>query len=337
LLFPSASTDPVAATAPLARRLPAGMRDVLPDEMRELRELSDVLRSTFVAAGYGEVWTPALEFEEVLRLGDPDAAKAAYKLFDEHGRALALRSDMTIPIARLAATRLAAERPPLRVCYFAHAYRTGPVRADQPHEFLQAGIELLGVAEPDGEAEVIALSLAGLERCGLERHRVGIGDAALYPQLLAALGVDDEARRALLAALGRRDLVAVERLAGALPTTAAKRAVAAANARGGPEVLELVADLVPACAARLRGLFERLAAAGHGERVILDLGLRRDFAYYTGIVCEFYDPAVGFAVGGGGRYDDLVARFGRDLTGFGVAFDLQRVHLAQAAEERTRA
>ena len=85
--------------------IPPGTRDVLPDEMRELRKLSGSLHDSFERAGYGEVWTPALEYEDVLVKGDERAAGASYRLFDEHGQVLALRSDMTIPIARLVATR----------------------------------------------------------------------------------------------------------------------------------------------------------------------------------------------------------------------------------------
>src|SRR6476469_6947906 len=94
--------------------IPPGTRDVLPDEMRELRALSDRLRAVFEDAGYGEVWTPTLEYEDVLRRGDDRAAGAGYRLFDEHGQVMVLRSDMTIPIARLAAARYAEAEQPLR-------------------------------------------------------------------------------------------------------------------------------------------------------------------------------------------------------------------------------
>src|ERR687896_1297280 len=103
--------------------IPPGTRDVLPDEMRELRALTERLRGAFEQAGYGEVWTPALEYEDVLRTGDDRAAGAAYRLFDEHGEVLALRSDMTIPIARVVATRYGEADPPFRFSYFAHPYR----------------------------------------------------------------------------------------------------------------------------------------------------------------------------------------------------------------------
>ena len=95
--------------------IPPGTRDVLPDEMRELRVISARLRELFEGAGYGEVRTPALEYEEVLRKGDERAASAPFRLFDEQGRVLVLRSDMTVPIARLVASRYADAQPPLRL------------------------------------------------------------------------------------------------------------------------------------------------------------------------------------------------------------------------------
>ena len=129
--------------------IPPGTRDVLPDEMRELRALSARLRELFEAAEYGEVRTPALEYEDVLRRGDERAASAPFRLFDEQGRVLVLRSDMTIPIARLVASRYADAEPPLRFCYFQHAYRA-PERARTSTEFLQGGIELIGVRRHRG-------------------------------------------------------------------------------------------------------------------------------------------------------------------------------------------
>ena len=124
---------------------PSGTRDVLPDEMRELHAIVEALRGVFDAHGYGEVHTPALEYEQVLTRGDPAAAEPAYKLFDEQGNVLVLRSDMTIPIARVVATRYATAEPPLRFCYVAHAYRSVRPQRGQDREMLQAGIELVGV------------------------------------------------------------------------------------------------------------------------------------------------------------------------------------------------
>ena len=315
--------------------IPPGTRDVLPDEMRELRALTERMRSVFERAGYGEVYTPALEFEDVLRRGDDRAAGAAYRLFDEHGEVLALRSDTTIPIARVVATRLRDEAPPFRLCYFAHAYRAAQRAIGEPREFLQGGVELIGVPGPAGEAEVVALTVAALDEAGLRRHRIGIGDGSLYRVLLRALEVPAERHLPLLECLARRDLVELERGISSLGLESPEHEllVRLPELRGGPEVLDHAGGAAAEAVDGLRSLYEALRQHGVAERVIFDLGLVRELGYYTGVVFEIYDPAVGFALGGGGRYDELLGRFGRELPACGVGLDVQRVHLAQAAEE----
>src|SRR6202171_2741071 len=102
--------------------IPSGTRDVLPDETREVRAITDTLRGVFERHGYGEIYTPALEYESVLARADMAEAQPAYRVFDESGAVLALRSDMTVPIARVVSTRYADSEVPLRFCYFAHCY-----------------------------------------------------------------------------------------------------------------------------------------------------------------------------------------------------------------------
>jgi ATP phosphoribosyltransferase regulatory subunit len=318
--------------------IPPGTRDVLPEEMRELRALTERLRGAFEQAGYGEVWTPALEYEDVLRTGDDRSAGAGYRLFDEHGELLALRSDMTIPIARLTASRFAEAEPPFRLCYFAHAYRAPARGAGELREFLQGGLELIGVPAPEGDAEVVALIVRALDEAGLRRHRVGVGDGSLYRTLLASLEVPAEEHLPLLESLSRRDLAGLAMLVARLDLPAGERDLLTRlpELRGGPEVLERADGHVAGAMEGLRALNGRLEGLGVADRVIFDLGLVRELGYYTGAVFEVYDPAVGFALGGGGRYDELVGRFGRPLPACGIAIDVQRVHIAQAEEERLR-
>ena len=312
--------------------IPPGTRDVLPEEMRELRAIGDRMRACFERAGYGEVHTPALEYEDVLRRGEERAAGARYRTFDESGAVLALRSDMTIPIARVVATRYADAEPPLRFSYLARAWRATDRGVGEPREFLQGGLELIGVPGAEGEAEVVAIAIAALDEAGLRRHRVGVGDGTLFRSLLSSFGVPEEAHLPMLESLSRRDLVGLEGQVAALGLADAERDVLVGlpQLRGGREVLDR-AD-TPGLDG-LRALHELLAERGVAERVIFDLGLVRELGYYTGSVFEVYDPAVGFTLGGGGRYDELIGRFGRDLPACGLALDVQRVHLAQAAEE----
>jgi ATP phosphoribosyltransferase regulatory subunit len=314
--------------------LPSGTRDVLPDEMRELRAITDALRATFEQYGYGEIRTPAIEYEEVLRRGGTGPAPA-YRVFDDHGEVLALRSDMTVPIARVAATRYATAEPPLRFSYVAHAYRAVRPHRGQMREFLQAGIELLGAPGPDGTAEALTVLCAALDAVGLGTARVGLGSAAVYPSLLAAYDVPEAARPGLLDALAEQDFVALEDIVRglALPLAAVEELVHVAQLRGGPEVLDAISGPVADAAAGLRRTLE-LLEPHVAARILVDLGLARGFGYYTGAVFEVYDPALGAPIGGGGRYDELACRFGRDLPAVGFALGVDRLHIALAGEGR---
>jgi ATP phosphoribosyltransferase regulatory subunit len=320
--------------------IPPGTRDVLPDEMRELRRLHLALIGVFESRGYGEVATPAIEYDEVLARGDGRTAGSAYRFFDESGELLALRSDMTVPIARLVATRYAGAEMPLRLCYLANAFRAVRPQRGQMREFAQAGVELIGAAAPQGTAEVVEVLAAALDAAGLNRAVIGLGDSELYRQLLSELGVEGEARDSLLMRLAAHDLVGLEvelsELAG-IEDSQIETCIALSQLRGGEEVLEearaLGGGAVERATARLGETFEALAARGVADRVQIDLGLLRDLGYYSGAILEVYDPALGHVLGGGGRYDKLLKRFGVDLPAAGFALYLERVHVAQTEEE----
>jgi ATP phosphoribosyltransferase regulatory subunit len=321
--------------------IPPGTRDILPDEMRELRALSSNLLDTFERFGYGEVWTPTMEYEDVLVQGDDRAAGASYRLFDENGQVLALRSDMTIPIARLVATRYFDAEGPLRFCYLSHAYRAVTPQRGQQREFLQAGVELIGADAPAGTVEVIEVLSAALDAAGLPRARIGLGDAGLYRGLLSAVGAGDESAARILGALERHDFVALERRVAelGLPADRERTLMAMPQLRGGAEVIEravaIGGDDVRKATQRLKDVAAGVEEKRLAERVIFDLGLVRDLGYYTGAIFEVYDPALGHVIGGGGRYDELLGRFGRARPACGFGLFVERLHVAQAEEERS--
>ena len=183
--------------------IPSGTRDVLPEETREVRAITDTLRGVFEGNRYGEVYTPALEYESVLARADLAEVQPTYRVFDESGAVLVLRSDMTVPIARVVATRYGSSEPPLRFCYFAHCYRGVRPQRGQPREVLQAGIELIGSPAPQGTAEALTVLCRALDATGLKDYRIGVGDASLFPALMASLEVPEPARPGLLEALAR--------------------------------------------------------------------------------------------------------------------------------------
>ena len=258
-----------------------------------------------------------MEYEDVLVQGDERAAGASYRLFDEHGQVLALRSDMTIPLARLVATRYPDADLPLRLCYVSHAYRAVRPQRGQQREFLQAGIELIGAEAPTGTVDVLEVLCAALDAGDLPRARIGLGDAGLFRGLLQVMGVNADDGKAAMEALERHDLVELEQRVDAMSITPErKRAlVSLPQLRGDADVIERAIELG---GDDIRGPFSRLAEVATGldrrglaDRVIFDLGLVRDLGYYTGAIFEVYDPALGHVIGGGGRYDELLGRFGR--------------------------
>ena len=308
--------------------------------MRELRKLHLALIDVFEGFGYGEVATPAIEYDEVLARGDGRSTGSGYRFFDESGDLLALRAEMTVPIARLAASRYAATGEPVRLCYLANAFRAVRPQRGQMREFTQAGVELIGTPAPQGTAEVIEVLEAALDAAGLDRAVIGLGDADLYRQLLAELGVEGEARDSILERLATHDLVGLEAELSAVEGIGEEQCatcVALSQLRGGPEVLEEARALggaaVERATARIGETVEALAARGAADRVQIDLGLLRDLGYYSGAILEVYDPALGHVLGGGGRYDGLLRRFGLDLPAAGFALYVERVHVAQMEEE----
>jgi ATP phosphoribosyltransferase regulatory subunit len=305
----------------MSQSIPTGTRDILPDEMRELRAIEATLAGLFDARGYGEVATPTIEQSESLDAADGPGG-SGYRFFDEAGTVLALRSDMTIPIARLTAHRFRPEEGPFRFRYEANVYRAVRPQRGQMREQRQVGIELIGPEAPGGTVEVMELLVGALDAIGLDRAVVGLGDSDLFGQVLDEYGVPADARHRLLTRLAAHDLVAIEEEVAELPGLADEQR----RAIGG--------DALARASRRLADTYEGLEGAGIADRVQLDLGLLRELGYYTGAMFEVYDPALGHVLGGGGRYDSLLGRFGRDMPAAGFALYLERLHIAQAEEER---
>jgi ATP phosphoribosyltransferase regulatory subunit len=197
----------------------------------------------------------------------------------------------------------------------------------QMREFLQAGIELVGAPGPHGTVEALTVLCEALDAVGLVGYRIALGSAALYPALLETFGVPDKVGDMLLGALAARDFVRLEREVHSRGLDDALLRVP--QLRGGPEVLD---EITGGEADGLRAIFTDLP--DHvAQRIVFDLGLARGLGYYTGSVFDVLDPALGEPLGGGGRYDDLLGRFGRSMPAVGFALHVDRLHLALAGEE----
>jgi len=325
-------------SAPVFRtQVPEGVRDRLPGEAARMRRLSAQLDGVFRAWGYREVATPVFEYLEALAAGAGKWARTEdlYQFFDRKGRTLALRPDMTTPIARLVATRLAGEPLPLRLSYFAPVFRHRDPRAGAASEIWQAGVELVGAPGEVADAEVIALACAAVKAAGLEGFRIGLGHVGIVEGLFQFAGVSPEAEAELKEAMVARDLVAFEHgvIRAGLSGERAELLLGLAHFHGGfaeaQERFGGVGGQVAEALEHVGQVLRLLEALGVSEQVSLDPGLVRSLDYYTGVVFEGYLPGIGAPVMGGGRYDNLLLEFGAPLAATGFALAVDRLLMAQ--------
>lgn len=317
-----------------------GTRDVLPPESTRLLDVQATIRDRFRLFGFREVITPALEYSEVIE--EHNLRDASYKLFDPDNQMLLLRPEMTTPIARLISQRLAGSPPPHKLSYVMPAYRRASVGRGQSAELYQAGVEVVGTPSPREDASTIALLVDVLQGVGLSAtsdFAVVLGQSAFYSGYLRHAA--PEAATAVTAALAAKDLVAVDAIAGDLT------AEAAAGVRGIPRLVGPAKDgsiveeagryaageEAAAALENLKEILRHLEAHGALGAVILDLGLIGRHDYYTGAVYEAYAAGLGFTIANGGRYDNLLRRFGKQMPATGFAIYLERLLSVLPEEE----
>lgn len=316
------------------------MDDFLPGPAAAKRSLENKLLGLFRSWGYQEVVTPTFEFTETFQAGQVAAKEELlFRFIDRKGRVLTLRPEMTAPIARLVATRLRKEKLPLRLCYVASVFRYEDPARGRRREFHQAGVELIGGTGVGADVEVVALAVEALLESGLKDFQVGLGQVAITKGVLADLGLEGEALAAVKEALVGKDWVGLNRLCEqyGLRGTARQRLELLFTLHGGRRELKEAIPILGVEAARepLAHLEEVLAILeryGLGRYLFIDLGILRDFDYYTGLVFEGYVPGLGFPVLGGGRYDGLLAEFGYPCPATGFALGIERVLAARNGE-----
>lgn len=317
-------------------QIPAGVKDVLPQEAWAKRKLEGALVELFEKWGYQEVASPTFEFYEVVREED-NPEDQLFKFIDREGRILALRPDMTTPIARMVTTHLQGGVLPWRLYYTGSVFRYESVQAGKLREFSQAGVELIGASGAGADGEVIALAIEALQACSLKNFRLGIGQVAIAKSLIEQITQDPVVAKGIKQAIIKKDLVALEtilqREGGSLEQK--NKLQELATLHGSREVLAKARKLssqgeVLQQLDALEEVYEILESYGLADYIFFDFSILRDFDYYTGIVFEGYAPGLGYPVCGGGRYDGLLAKFGLEMPAVGFALGLERVMLAQS-------
>lgn len=307
---------------------PEGTRDMLFEECAAKRAISERITDIFRSYGYSEVITPGLEFYDVFN-GKTRyfPQEAMYKLVDGKNRLMVLRPDSTMPIARLAATRLRSEELPLKLFYNQNIFMVNPKDSGRDDEISQCGIEILGGKTEAADHEVLVIAAKALAACD-EDYRLEIGDSGIFRELLENYECDEETAESVREWIETKNIPQLEARFADAKTMEEKAFKALPRLFGGFEVFEKARECLGGEAleqklARLEKLCRELCKIIPEDRLRVDLGLANKKNYYTGIIFRGYVEGYGLPALSGGRYDTLLGDFGREAAAVGFALNVE--------------
>jgi ATP phosphoribosyltransferase regulatory subunit len=320
---------------------PKGTKDYLPSEVKRYRYIEDELRKNFKIWGYHEIRSPTIEFVEALSTGvGPELVDSMFKFQDFDGKIVALRPEMTAPVGRIVTTRMPSTPELIRLFYICNVFRYSQSYVERGREFWQAGVELVGCNTPEADGEILSLLISSLKKIGLKEVRIDIGHASLLKDLIKAAGLDEEKEGTLRNLLGYRDEVRLEKFMdqNRLPPKLRETFLKLSSSRRLNEVssVSLDSSKYGKTEDQLRNLSEVkdvLTDYGIENLVFFDFSLTRKVQYYTGIVFEASVPNLGLPLGGGGRYDDFIEKFGKlKIPATGFALEVEKCLQALTAQ-----
>jgi len=320
------------------RYIPEGSKDVLFDECREKIRIENLLRDSYINCGFLDIISPTLEFYDVFN-GDHTtiAQEKMYKLFDNQGRILVLRPDITTPIARITATKLKDSSFPIRFCYTSSVFRVNESLFGKTNEVTQSGVEIIGINSIKADAETIIIGINALINCGLKDFKIEIGQAEFYKSLVEELNLSDENKEIIRRYVEDKNFTAldhfiIENVSEHSPSSL--RAIKELpKLFGNIEIIDRALKLtnnVKAIKAlkNMIDVYKLIEKAGLESYVTFDLGMVQHMDYYSGIIFRAITHGSGGYILSGGRYDELIKKFGRDLPAIGFAIDVDSLIVA---------
>ncbi|MNB72949.1 ATP phosphoribosyltransferase regulatory subunit [compost metagenome] len=331
--FPITDEVKFVMSKPKGFEKPTGFRDYLPHAVRKLRRIENDVLECMNQWGYRQIMTPTLEYYDTVGVASSTSDQKLFKLLNNRGQALVLRSEMTAPVARVVSSLLKDEPLPLRLSYHANVFRAIEEEAGREAEFYQTGVELVGDDSPEADAEVVALAIASLQAAGVQTFKIAIGHVGFLNGLFQEVAPDrPDVQEELKSHLLDRDYVAFRDALGKLKLneTQQEEMDGLLRLRGGKEIcgqaLSLSSNpLALASITHLCKVWEVLEAYGVSRHVLIDLTMVGDFSYYTGMTFEGYAAELGFPVCSGGRYDNLLQQFGRSVPSTGFSLKTNRI------------
>lgn len=321
--------------------IPEGTRDLILGECTAKKRLQAAIEQVFDSYGYKEIVTPSIEFYQTYQTGfEQIQEEAMYKFFDHNGSILTLRMDMTVPIARVAATKFKDQQPPLRFRYCANVYKVKESFAGKRNEVTDCGIELLGLNEEQSDLEILVCALEVMECMEQEPFTLEIGNVNFFHTAVKLLGLTKDETETLADLIDRKSLTELKEYLNTLNLKAEDKQffLQLPWLCGSADMLQEALDCcfderLQRIVENLQQLYEQLRELGYENRITFDLGKLPHLNYYSGILFEGFVPGIGTSVLSGGRYDSLLEKFGEPLPAIGFSVKLDAVlpvlHLKQ--------
>lgn len=318
---------------------PEGTKDFLFAECSAMNDVCSAIENIFVLKGFKRVITPGIEFYDVFSMPCSGITQESmFKTVDNKGRLLVVRPDSTLPIARMVSSRLKNSVMPVRLYYKQAVYRNNPTLRGRRNEFMQMGVELLGVKGKRADLEVLTTAIKCISAVA-DDFRFELGHAQVFNSLINELDIDNDYKEKIRISIEGKNYSALNNLLDKIePCKAATAIRSLPSLFGGEEVFEKAEKLCEGTNALsaleyLRSVYNDLAVLNLGDKLIIDLGLVQRNDYYTGLVFSGYIAGIGDAVISGGRYDELLSEFDAPMGAAGFAIDTDAITIKRLSDD----
>ncbi|MGG7325208.1 ATP phosphoribosyltransferase regulatory subunit [Clostridium baratii] len=313
--------------------IPEGSRDLIFNECRKKKIIINSLEKTFESFGYDEVITPTVEYYKTFSIDDEymDEEKI-YKFFESSGRILVLRPDMTLPIARVVSTKMKEVKTPIRLRYTSNIFRVNRKFGGKKNEYTDLGVELIGVPELDGDIEALTMALEGFKKLNISNFKLEIGNIKFFNEIFDKSKIKEDEKEKLAELIEEKSLIELEKFLNSLEIEESKKNFLKRLPWlfGDEDVLNNNIEFkddkdVMSAILYLKKINKILKELGYEENITFDLGMVPGVNYYTGIIFKGYIEGARAPVLSGGRYDNLIKSFGRDLPAVGFSIDVDLI------------
>lgn len=306
---------------------PEGVRDIYDLECKRKLKVIDQIHNAMSLFGYHDIDTPTFEYFDIFNMDKGSAASnEMYKFFDRNNNTLVLRPDFTPGIARSVAKYYADLELPIRLCYKGNAFINAHQHQGKLSEFTQVGGELINDDSSAADAETIACVISCLLATGLKEFQIEIGDVSFFKGIIEEAGLDEETEGKIKDFIQIKNFFGLSEFVSKLEISENLKTILCEldGLFGGVEILDKASSFVNNPVAidaldRMRKVYNALCAYGFEKYVGFDLSMLNRYNYYTGIVFRGYTYGTGDAIVKGGRYNNLLSKFGKEAPSVGFA------------------